>query len=1072
VLNSVEFSDAPEKAKSQKPTANSQQPTANRQNLCSRRTPKSVHCLQFTVHSLPFTASISPSFLTFADISKTDIDTMGISDIPLQRLELFMSLFRGREDVFALRWAKGGKVMYVPAYQFDPYCFRRHQRQGGTMANFSDKQLMPLTVDVIGKHLIGKHFVGIYPLLQNNTTWFIAADFDDEQWENASLAFLQSCQDHHLPAYLERSASGKGGHVWLFFNEPIEASISRSVMFHLLKLSGVGSMIDHPKSFDRLFPNQDYHSGKGFGNLIALPLNPHFVSKGNCCFVDKHLNPYPDQWSFLETIGKVTRMQIEQLHYSQNQTPLTIPASNTAVLRVGLKNTIILHRHHLSAVLTDFLKRELVFANSHWFALKQAGKSTHKTKQYFKLFEETHHELLIPRGFMGRLIRFCKENKIVFQFDDHRPVYPAIRFESWIDLHPYQQEILQSIDNKDFGVIVAPPGAGKTVMGLKMIALKQLPALIIVHRQQLMDQWVERIQSFLGIPRHQIGRIGQGKMKSGAQVTVAMIQSLKKYVKQHPSDLPLSEFGTILIDECHHIPAESYSEAILPFAPRYQYGLTATPFRKGSETRILFVHLGEIIHEIKPSEINGSQPPRVVVRVTTLDVPFNPKTDTYETLSKVIIHDSVRNRLIAEDLRQVLRQNERAIVITERIEHIEALNQLLKQSVETITLSGADSKQQQDRKMELVQSGSFQVLITTGQYLGEGLDIHGVSALFLVYPFSFKGKLIQYIGRVQRSVKPPVIYDYHDQKIGYLHRLFLKRNAHYRHFDKDATLFDDVETMEKQDDGVVVVRQRISIAMAELGFNYGHFSFEYQVTSMQQPCRFEIENENIRPEFAVLKPYFIKALKAKTVVVEIFAELNRGEVIAQSAVSSDLDRINRELVDGVRFRITRKIRSWIRPTAGQAGPLVDFEDLKAQQPEAAIFDSATEMLASVLEYPCIHRLNLQYLARHHAHDIVKIRFVLHPFSFVFLIKGVTHFHVVLETLDTQEATYLWVIPGDLAQLLHHLNQINDHLQLIRNEGRQGFLANPPENFSRINHQYADPQKGFVLWRDLLEERLI
>lgn len=1000
---------------------------------------------------------------------------MTFAQITQEQINCFKNLFKGREDCFAVRWEKGGRSGFMPAYRFDPHQFRLHKIHGGTLATFPDKQLLRLTDDEILSHLVGRQFIGLYPLLPDNTSCFMVADFDNEHWQDECLAFIQTCKTNGLHAYLERSQSGRGGHVWIFFEDKIPASSSRALVFNLLKQAGLDSIFDRNKSFDRLFPNQDYLTGKGFGNLIALPLNPLYVARGNCCFVDDSLNPYPDQWAFLESVRKIPTAKVECLLHELNlisRKPEKQPGQEEPIF-ISLSNTINIPRHSVPPLLAKFINENLVFANSAWYVMKQTGKSTYKTKKIFKLFEEIDDEIIIPRGFMGKLILYLKENNLKFLFEDLRPEYQPLKFNSKFTLLPHQENILKQIEKKDFGVIVAPPGSGKTIIGLKIIELKKVRALIVVHRKQLMDQWIDRIQAFLGIPRNTIGRIGQGKTKVGELITVAMIQSLKKYCRAQDSENQITDFGIILIDECHHIPAESYREAIRSFVPRYQYGLTATPYRKGSEQRAIFIHLGEIIARILPQEIEGHRPARLNVRETSLDIPFDPKTDTFETLSKVIVHDSARNTLIAKDIHQELKNNRRVIVITERKEHIDALNHLLKQSVETITLSGDDPKSKQQNKIQQLQSGNFQVLITTGQLLGEGFDIQGISALFLVYPFSFKGKLIQYIGRVQRSEKPPVIYDYHDRKVGFLNRLFLKRNAHYRHFDRQATLFDDVETQEIKDSGSFVITQRISVLLNDLAFNYGHISFEHEIEAINMKIRFEIENENIRPEFTVLKPYFIKVLKTKFVVIEIFAEAESGKVIAQSAVSSDLDRINREIIDGVRFRINQKLLPWIKSGYDNQKQLMDFEQLKSQQPEVGIYESAEDLLNSTLmHHQYRHSPNLRYLSSQHASEIIKIRFVLQPFAFVFLLKGINHFHVVLETLDTEEATYIWMISNDKSQLPGNLEQINKDLQLIRNEGRQAFLTYPPENFSRITHLYLDPQKGFIIWKDLLEQQLV
>jgi len=721
-----------------------------------------------------------------------------------EKLNLFKNLFKGREDVFAIRWEKGNKNGYMPAYHYDPYMYRLHKMKGGTFKDYKDKTYLPLTDQQLLKHFNGEQLIGIYPLLQDNTSWFIAADFDKENWADECRIFVNACKEKDIPACLERSRSGKGGHVWIFFDKPYPAIKSRKILITLLEQAGIFSVFDKSSSFDRLFPNQDFHSGKGLGNLIALPLYKPTLEEGNSCFVDEQLEPYQDQWKFLSTIQKVSVSHLDTIYHSLQPNNDQVPTNiNSGKLHIQLNNVIHLNRLGMTPELISFLKEELNFANSEYFIKKKSGRNTWGTERYFRFIEETEHEVIIPRGFIGKLIRYCKQQNIDFEFQDERKKHTPTPFKTNFSLRSHQKSAIEASSRKEFGVITAPPGSGKTVIGLKIIAEKQQPALIVVHRKQLLEQWVERIQAFLGISKNEIGRIGQGKAKLGKAITVAMIQSLGKYLDTCPSGRREQEtnefaqsFGTIIVDECHHIPAQTYRNIISKLLSYYQYGLTATPFRKGNDGKIIFIHLGEIIADIKPQEIEQYKRARVIVKETTLDVPFNPKTDPFETLSKVLVHDSTRNKLILGDITAELNNGKKAVVITERKEHIDSLYQFLKQSFEVVTLSGEDSESNRKTKWQILNSGNYQALITTGQFFGEGTDLQNASCLFLVYPFSFKGKLIQYIGRVQRSEITPVIYDYRDHKIEYLNRLFLKRNTYYRHLDRQATLFDDTKIAE------------------------------------------------------------------------------------------------------------------------------------------------------------------------------------------------------------------------------------------------------------------------------------
>ncbi|TRX51575.1 DEAD/DEAH box helicase [Fulvivirga sp. M361] len=987
-----------------------------------------------------------------------------------EQLELYKSLFKVREDVFAIRWEKGNKKGYFPAYHFDPYMYKLHKMKGGTFGNYTDKTLLQLDDSQLIKHFLGEQHIGGYPLLEDNSSWFIAADFDGSKWKEESLKFLEECNKNNIHTYLERSQSGNGSHVWIFFDQSYPAIRSRKVITQLLQEIGIFSVFDKTSSFDRLFPNQDFHSGKGLGNLIALPLHGKSRQKGNSCFIDPQtFEPFENQWKFLTKLKKVDTSVLDSIYKIQRQikpnTGSSIPSSSQ--LEINLDNQLHLKRTSLKPEVTSFLKDELNIANSEFFIKKKSGRNTWDTKRYFKLIEDQEFEVIIPRGFTGRLIKYLRSNNIDYQLDDLRKKRQNIIFQSNIHLLKHQDLAIESVQKKDFGIIVAPPGSGKTVIGLKIIAEKQQPALIVVHRKQLADQWVERIQAFLNIPKAEIGIIGSGKNKVGKQITVAMIQSLAKKIQNEPEIT--NHFGALIVDECHHIPSETFANTISKLDAYYQYGLTATPFRKYSDGKLIFIYLGEVIAEIKPSEIESFKRARIIIRDTDFEFPFNPKTDTFETLSKVLVHDTSRNKLILNDIISELKNGQKCIVITERKEHIETLNQLLKQHYESVALSGDHTQKERDTKWKRLKEGDYQVLITTGQFFGEGTDLQNASRLFLAYPFSFKGKLIQYIGRVQRSEVTPVIYDYHDHKIDYLHRLFLKRNVHYRHLDRQASFFDDPvdQTPSPKD---LIIDKAIRVSIADLDFQYGLVVFKYMIGELKMELDFEIEHLNIRPEFDVLKSYFSKILNSKTISIHIHAEFQGHLLVAQNATSDDLLRINQEVIDSVKFRFIEKrfLSKKISEDVNQG-----FADLSITEGLSDLYGSEEEILEDILKNQhAKHFRQLKYLASMHERDILKLRFVLSPFSFVFLIAGNECYHLVLETLDTEEATYVWHINKYIRLLKNKLGEIDRDIETIRNKGRQFFLEQEPVEFSRVLHDYSDERKGFVVWKDQLEERLV
>jgi superfamily II DNA or RNA helicase len=987
------------------------------------------------------------------------------------QIQLFKSVFKGREDVFAVRWEKETKSGYMPAYFYDPYMYRTHKIKGGTFQNYKDKTYLKLTDKEIARHLNGEQLIGIYPLLSDNSSWFLVADFDKENWIAEAKSFINSCEAKGFPAYLERSRSGNGGHVWLFFEQPYPAIRSRKIFISILQESGAFSMFDKSSSFDRLFPNQDFLSGKGLGNLIALPLFKKTFEQGNSCFIDADtLQPISDQWQFLQTIKRISLPQLDKLYQDISNSTIQIiqnPANGKLV--ICLNNTVKISREGMTTTLINFLKEELNFASTEFIIKKKIGKNTFGTERYFKFVEETENEIVVPRGFIGKLIRFCRENKIEHDFIDERKKQKLIPYLFNAQLRDHQQTVVESIAKKDLGVIVAPPGSGKTIVALKIISDKQQPALIIVHRKQLVEQWVERLETFLGIPKNEIGKIGQGKSKVGKKITIATIQSLSKELVKADAENILTAFGTIIVDECHHIPAETFRNTIAKLQTFYLYGLTATPFRKYNDGKLIFIHLGEVITEIKTSEISTSKQAKIIIRNTELDVPFNSKSDKFETLSKILVHDSVRNKLILEDVKAEINKGKRVVIITERKEHIDSLYQYLKQSYEAITLSGEDSEINKNSKWKILKAGNYQALITTGQFFGEGTDLQNANCLFLVYPFSFEGKLIQYIGRVQRSEVVPTIYDYRDIKIDYLNKLFLKRNTYYRKIDKQATLFDEPTEEIVDSKNITTIEKEIKVPIEELEFRYGSVTFKYLIPETKAELEFEIENLEVRPEFEVLKPYFAKALKSKNIKIVIHVEFENSKLVSQLATSADIEKINREVIEGVKFKFIAK--NFFGQKQITEENLLTATELKNGKQQ--LYSDGQQLLDDILKNKDFkHSQQLRFLANRHEGTHLKIRFVLSPFSFVFLLSGEQQFHIILETLDTEEATYLWHTDKSKLALISKVKEIDQQLNIIRNKGRQAFLETNPENFSRILHDYSDKKKGFIIWKDLLEEQIV
>lgn len=704
-------------------------------------------------------------------------------------LSIYRSLFRGRSDTYAVRWEKKGSSGYMPAWDVDWGNYQAHKAKGGTFQDYPDKKKRPFDVDAIRSHLQGQEVCGIYPLLEDNTSFFIAVDFDKENWQEAIGKLHSTCGRYELKGYVERSRSGNGGHLWFFFENAYPAEQSRKIMFELLRHAGIISHFDKEPSFDRLFPNQDYHSGTGFGNLIALPLHGRSINQGNTCFLDPStFEVYEDQWAFLESIERVPEEKLRLLYKEF----FTIEPSEVFVsspdsyyghdLEIIIQNQIYLKRNQLHKKLIAFLREQLNFYNSDYLAKKNLGKSTFNTEKFFNLIEETEDEIMIPRGFSSTLVQYCRNEGIPYKVIDKRRKKESIGFDSDIELQDHQEEALQKTREKDFGVVVSPPGSGKTVIGLEIISEKRQPALILVHRKQLFDQWIQRIQDFLKIPKKDIGQIGNQKHSVGSSVTVAMIQTL---ARMDSLDELSNAFGTIIIDECHHIPAKSFREAIVHLNAYYLYGLTATPTRKSNDQKLIFVYIGNILHQVSQQEYLAKKniSTEINIKETDLYAPFDYKIDKYETISRILIHDTKRNSLIIDDIDKHAHRVKTILILTERKAHVDILNLYLKEKYETITIHGEDSERSRKSKVEQIKQGHFKIVISTGQYFGEGIDISNLDCLFIAYPFAFEGKLIQYIGRIQRSEKQPVIFDYRDSRIEHFEKMFKQRNRYYKKFN-------------------------------------------------------------------------------------------------------------------------------------------------------------------------------------------------------------------------------------------------------------------------------------------------
>jgi len=704
---------------------------------------------------------------------------------PQQKIQIFKHLFRGREDVFAMRWEKQDKS----ASGYTPVCLNEWKQGLCNKLNrqkckdCSHKKYAYLDESYLEQHLIGNKVYGVYPMLEDNTSHFIVADFDEKDWKNNAVSFIKRCLEYNLPAYLERSRSGNGGHVWIFFENNYPAHKSRNIAINILREAKIIDQFSKEDAFDRLLPNQDMLSGEGFGNLIALPLQGQSRRLGNTVFLDweNNFEPFFDQWDFLQNVQKVSEKTLDDLHAQFNGQTKALEKSDSNSLIIAIREQLYIDKNNLPRVVINFLREELNFFNLDYIIRRKMGVAIHKIEKYFKLIEDVDDKIAIPRGFLQKLEDFLNDQRIPFEINDERTKLKNIKFETDFKLFDYQKEAVDKIIESENGLLVAPPGSGKTIMGMEIISQLKQPTLILVHKKQIFNQWLERIEGFLNIPRKDIGQFISAKKEIGNKVTVAMIQTLNRL--ESLEELR-DKFGLVIVDECHHMPAKMFRNVITKLNSYYLYGFTATPERKNNDEKLIFIHLGEILHQIDSdyNQTKESKPEtEIVIRKTNLEVPFKISAKTFQILYKILSFDSERNKLIIEDIKSEVDKGRKCLVITERKDHIDVLSHYLKKDYEIIRLTGELTAKKRKEKIQQIYDGNFQILLATGQLIGEGTDFPNLDSLFLVYPFAFKGKLIQYIGRIQRGNKEHnIIYDYRDTKVDYLEKLFKKRLKYYQ----------------------------------------------------------------------------------------------------------------------------------------------------------------------------------------------------------------------------------------------------------------------------------------------------
>lgn len=756
------------------------------------------------------------------------LDTAGVDrrSSPDRKIALFRSLFRGREDIYPLRFAsrRTGRSGYAPACDNEwvpGICGKPRIK----CAECPNRRFVPVTDDVIRWHLSGEDdrgkpfVVGVYPMLLDESCHFVAVDFDGPSWADDARAYFDACIGRDVPAALERSRSGNGGHVWVFFDEAVPAGLARRVGAMLL----TAAMDERPdlgfRSYDRFFPSQDTLPRGGFGNLIALPLQRQPRRAGNSVFVDDHLNAHPDQWAFLSALGRISRADAEALVARAERdgrvvgvpavveddafamAPWSAPPSRRQpvprilgpipdTVELVLADRVFIAKAGLPPALITRLMRLGAFQNPEFYRAQAMRLPTYGKPRIVDCVEDGPNYLGLPRGCLREAEEVLRGLGIEISKTDQRCVGQQLEAAFQGRLRPDQQAASKSMIAHDTGVLAAATAFGKTVVAAWLIARRGVNTLVVVHREQLLQQWVDRLAEFLDVGADRIGRLSGRRKKLTGVVDVALLQSL---VKKGEVDDRIADYGFLIVDECHHVPARSFELVVSRAKARYVTGLTATMARKDGHHPIICLHCGPVRHRADGRIPLVGQPfaRRVLVRPTGFfpsgDAAADPRVE-FHRLCGQLIADEARNAAICRDIADCAAEGRAPLALTERVEHLDDLaGRLAEADLDVVMLRGGMRPKALSSALARigVEQGR-QVVLATGRFVGEGFDEPHLDTLFLTMPVSWRGTVAQYVGRLHRlheGKREVRVYDYADLDAPMLARMFEKRRRAYESQD-------------------------------------------------------------------------------------------------------------------------------------------------------------------------------------------------------------------------------------------------------------------------------------------------
>ncbi len=742
-----------------------------------------------------------------------------------QKVVLFRKLFSGRTDVFPVRWENSGtgRSGYAPACRNEwvrGVCDKPRVKCG----ECPNQAFIPVSDDIIASHLRGKaaagrvnapYVCGVYPLLADDTCWFLAVDFDGEEWSADALAFFETSRINGVPAAIERSRSGEGGHVWIFFSQPVPAREARTLGASLL----TQTMERRPEigfpSYDRMFPSQDVLPRGGFGNLIALPLQRPARESGNSVFVDERLQPFADQWGFLASLPRLLPREVNALVKdaqardrvlgvrmpledddgdepwcrppSRRKSPARVADPLPERLKITLADGIYVDRLALPPSMVARLVRLAAFQNPEFYRAQAMRLTTYDKPRIVSCASLHRRHVELPRGCLEEILELLNAHGVRADIDDQRDLGAALTCQFTGILRTEQQVAVGALVPHDCGVLAATTAFGKTVVAAAMIAHRQRSTLILVHRKELLTQWVERLKQFLSIDADQIGVIGGGKRKPTGCIDVAVIQSLVR--KGEVSDL-ISGYGHLIVDECHHLSAASFELVARRSKARYVLGLSATVTRKDGHHPIIHMQCGPVRHRVS-AKLQAAQRAfehKVRIRRTEFSLPvsLDGHRISMPALNAALAQDEARNAAIFDDVLMALDAGRCPLILTERRDHLELLQSgFTRFSKNLIALHGGLSTAERRMAKDALRASSEgeRLVLATGQFLGEGFDDPRFDTLFLLMPISWKGTLAQYVGRLHRdhdSKREVIVYDYVDSSVPVLARMAAKRATGYR----------------------------------------------------------------------------------------------------------------------------------------------------------------------------------------------------------------------------------------------------------------------------------------------------